>query len=289
MFGRVMTAMVTPFKGGEVNYKEAARLARFSVENGSDSLLICGSTGENPTMTKEEKLRLISTVRETVDVPIMAGTGSFNTQDSIEFTREVDQLGVESFLIVTPYYNKPNQQGLYEHFKAVAQSTDKPIMLYNIPGRSVREIAVDTIVKLAQDVPNIKYLKAACGNLENISLTRKHAPTDFTIYSGDDGLTLPMLSIGAKGVVSVASAIIGKEMNQMIAEFEMGNLDKAREMHLDYFDVFTDLFCDTNPVPVKYALSRMGFDTTEVRLPMVELGDGAKKKVDEMLKRHGLI
>ena len=129
MFGRVMTAMVTPFKGGEVNYKEAARLARFSVENGSDSLLICGSTGENPTMTKEEKLRLISTVRETVDVPIMAGTGSFNTQDSIEFTREVDQLGVESFLIVTPYYNKPNQRGLYAHYKTLHDAVELPIVM----------------------------------------------------------------------------------------------------------------------------------------------------------------
>ena len=288
MFGRVMTAMVTPFKNGEVNYEEAARLSRFLVDNGSDSLLICGSTGENPTMTKEEKIKLITTVRDTVDVPIMAGTGSFNTKDSIDFTKEVDKLGVDSFLIVTPYYNKPNQDGIYEHFKAVAESTDKPIMLYNIPGRSVKEIAVDTIVKLSA-IKNIKYLKAACGNLENISMTRKLTNDDFVIYSGDDGLTLPMLSIGAVGVVSVASAIIGKEINQMIEEFEKGNNDKARELHLEYFDVFKDLFCDTNPVPVKYALSKIGFDTTEVRLPMVELNDKSKEIIDNMLKRHGLI
>lgn len=288
MFGRVMTAMVTPFKNGEVNYNEAARLSKFLVANGSDSLLVCGSTGENPTMTKEEKIKLINTIRDSVDVPIMAGTGSFNTQDSIDFTREVDKLGVDSFLIVTPYYNKPNQEGLYEHFKAVAGATDKPIMLYNIPGRSVREIAVDTIVKLAE-IKNIRYLKAACGNLENISLTRKSTRNDFVIYSGDDGLTLPMLSIGAVGVVSVASAIIGKEINAMIKEFEAGDILKAREIHLEYFDVFKDLFCDTNPVPVKYALSKMGFDTSEVRLPMVELNDKSKKIVDEMLKRHSLI
>lgn len=200
MFGRVMTAMVTPFKNGEVNYDEAARLSRFLVDNGSDSILLCGSTGENPTMSKEEKIKLISRVRDTVDVPIMAGTGSFNTQDSIEFTKEVDKLGVDSFLIVTPYYNKPNQDGIYEHFKAVAESTDKPIMLYNIPGRTVKEIAVDTIVKLSA-IKNIKYLKAACGNLENISMTRKLTNDDFVIYSGDDGLTLPMLSIGAVGVL----------------------------------------------------------------------------------------
>lgn len=288
MFGKVMTAMVTPFKNGEVNYNEAARLSRFLVGNGSDSLLVCGSTGENPTMTKEEKLKLIATVRDTVDVPVMAGTGTFNTKDSIDFTKEVDKLGVDSFLIVTPYYNKPNQEGIYEHFKAVAEVTDKPIMLYNIPGRSMREVAVDTIVKLSA-IKNIKYLKAACGNLENISQTRKLTNKDFVIYSGDDGLTLPMLSIGAVGVVSVASAIIGKEINQMVAEFEKCNIAKARSIHLKYFDVFKDLFCDTNPVPVKYALSKIGFDTQEIRLPMVELNDCSKKIVDGMLKKHGLI
>ena len=288
MFGRVMTAMVTPFKNGEVNYDEVARLSRFLVDNGSDSLLVCGSTGENPTMTKEEKLKLIARVRDAVDVPVMAGTGSFNTKDSVDFTKEVDKLGVDSFLIVTPYYNKPNQEGIYEHFKAVAEATDKPIMLYNIPGRSVKEIAVDTIVKLSA-IKNIKYLKAACGNLENISLTRKLTKDDFIIYSGDDGLTLPMLSIGAVGVVSVASAIIGKEINQMVSEFKKGNIAKARSLHLDYFDVFKDLFCDTNPAPIKYALSRIGFNTQEVRLPMIELEDSSKKIIDDMLKRHGLI
>lgn len=288
MFGRVMTAMVTPFKGSEVNYKEAERLAKFLVANGSDSLLICGSTGENPTMTKEEKIKLISTVRNVVDVPIMAGTGTFNTAESVAFTKEVDKLGVDSFLIVTPYYNKPNQEGLYQHFKMVAESTDKPIMLYNIPGRSVKEIDVNTIVRLSQ-IENIRYLKAACGNLMNISQTQKNTGDDFVIYSGDDGLTLPMLTIGAKGVVSVASAIIGKEINNMIAEFEAGNNKKAQELHLEYFDVFKDLFCDTNPVPVKYALSKMGFDTEEVRLPMVELDDRGKKIIDDMMKRHNLI
>ncbi len=288
MFGRVMTAMVTPFKGSEVNYKEAEKIAKFLVNNGSDSLLICGSTGENPTMTKEEKIKLISTVRNAVDVPIMAGTGSFNTAESVEFTKEVDKIGVDGFLIVTPYYNKPNQEGIFQHFKMVAESTDKPIMLYNIPGRTVKEISVDTIVRLSK-LPNVSYLKAACGNLANISLTKNQTDEDFIIYSGDDGLTLPMLSIGARGVVSVASAIIGKEINQMIAEFQAGNAKKAQELHLEYFDVFKDLFCDTNPVPVKYALSKLGFDTEEVRLPMVELEPSSKKIIDDMLKRHNLI
>ncbi|MDD2370578.1 MAG: 4-hydroxy-tetrahydrodipicolinate synthase [Firmicutes bacterium] len=288
MYGRVMTAMVTPFKGSEVNYNEAARLAKFLVNNGSDSLLICGSTGENPTMTKEEKIKLISTVKNAVEVPIMAGTGTFNTAESVEFTKEVDKIGVDGFLIVTPYYNKPNQEGIFQHFKMVAESTEKPIMLYNIPGRSVKEIAVDTIVRLSK-IPNISYLKAACGNLTNISLTKKQTDDDFIIYSGDDALTLPMLSIGARGIVSVASAIIGKEINQMIAEFQAGNAKKAQELHLEYLDVFNDLFCDTNPVPVKYALSRLGFDTKEVRLPMVELESSSKKIIDDMLKRHNLI
>lgn len=288
MYGRVMTAMVTPFKNGDVNYKEAARIAKFLVDNGSDSLLICGSTGENPTMTKDEKIRLFNTVMETVDVPIMAGTGSNNTLESVEFTKEIDKLGVDGFLIVTPYYNKPNQEGIYQHFKTIAEATDKPVMLYNIPGRSVKEIDVDTIARLSE-ISNIRYLKAACGNLMNISMTRNKAKEGFVIYSGDDGLTLPMLSIGAVGVVSVASAIIGKEINQMIAEFEAGNTKKAEELHLRYFDVFKDLFCDTNPVPVKYAMARMGFDTEEVRLPMVPLDEKGKQTIDNMLKRHNLI
>lgn len=288
MFGRVMTAMVTPFKNGEVNYSEAVRLSKFLVENGSDSILLCGSTGENPTMTKEEKIKLISSVREAIDVPIMAGTGSNNTLESIEFTKEVDKLGVDSFLVVTPYYNKPNQRGIYEHFKAVAETTDKPIMLYNIPGRSVKEIAVDTIVRLS-DIKNIRYLKAACGNLDNISMTSKLTDDDFSIYSGDDGLTLPMLTVGAKGVVSVASHIIGKEINSMIEAFNSNDVAKARDLHLGYFDVFKDIFCDTNPVPIKYAMSKLGFDTTEVRLPMVELGDKDKKIIDDMMRRHNLI
>lgn len=288
MFGRVMTAMVTPFKNNEVNYTEAVRLAKFLVDNGSDSILVCGSTGESATMTKVEKLKLISTIRNAVDVPILAGTGSNNTADSVEFTKEVDKLGVDGFLIVTPYYNKPNQEGIFQHFKAVAEATQKPVMLYNIPGRCVKEIEVDTIARLSK-ISNIRYLKAACGNLMNVSMTRNLTDDDFVIYSGDDGLTLPMLTLGAKGIVSVASAIIGKEINQMIAEFEAGNTKKAQELHLEYFDVFRDLFCDTNPVPVKYALSKLGFDTEEVRLPMVELEDKHKKIIDDMMKRHNLI
>lgn len=288
MFGRVMTAMVTPFKNNEVNYTEAVRIAKYLVENGSDSILVCGSTGESATMSKEEKIKLIRTIREAVDVPILAGTGSNNTADSVEFTKEVDKLGVDGFLIVTPYYNKPNQEGIFQHFKAVAEATTKPVVLYNIPGRCVKEIEVDTIARLSK-IPNISYLKAACGNLMNISMTQNSTDDDFVIYSGDDGLTLPMLTLGAKGVISVASSIIGKEINQMIAEFEVGNNKKAQELHLEYFDVFKDLFCDTNPVPIKYALSKIGFDTEEVRLPMVELDDKNKKIIDDMMKRHNLI
>ena len=288
MFGRVMTAMVTPFKNNEVNYTEAVKIAKYLVENGSDSILVCGSTGESATMTRAEKIKLISVIREAVKVPIVAGTGSNNTADSVEFTKEVDKLGVDGFLVVTPYYNKPNQEGIFQHFKAVAEATTKPIVLYNIPGRCVKEIEVDTIARLSK-IPNISYLKAACGNLMNISMTQNSTDDDFVIYSGDDGLTLPMLTLGAQGVVSVASSIIGKEINQMIAEFKAGNTKKAQELHLEYFDVFRDLFCDTNPVPIKYALSKIGFDTEEVRLPMVELDDKYKKIVDDMMKRHNLI
>ena len=168
LYGRVMTAMVTPFKGDDVNYKEAGRLAKFLAENGTDSILLCGSTGENPTMSKEEKLNLIAAVKEEVDIPIMVGTGSNNTRESMAFTQEVDRLGVDGFLLVTPYYNKPNQKGIYTHFKEIASVTETPIMLYNIPGRCVKEIEPETIIELSK-IPNIRYLTAACGDLDKIS------------------------------------------------------------------------------------------------------------------------
>lgn len=288
MFGKVMTAMVTPFKGDGVNFKEAQRLAQFLEKNGSDSILLCGSTGENPTMSSEEKIELIKAVKDVVSVPIMVGTGSFNTRESMAFTKAVDALNIDGFLLVTPYYNKPNQRGIYEHFKAVAGVTDKPVMLYNIPGRSVMEIEVNTITALSK-IPNITHLKAACGSLEKISMTRIKTDDDFLIYSGDDGLTVPILSIGGCGVVSVASHIIGKPINDMVTAFLDGDTLKARQLHLEYFDAFKDLFCDSNPVPVKYALSQMGFDTADVRLPLVPLDDQGKQIIDTLLKKHNLV
>ena len=288
MFGKVMTAMVTPFRGGRVNYKEAQRLAQFLVKNGSDSILLCGSTGENPTMSKEEKIEFIKAIKDVISIPIMVGTGSFNTKKSMNFTKEIHDLGIDGFLLVTPYYNKPNQRGIFEHFRAIASVTDKPVMLYNIPGRSVKEIEVNTITALSK-IPNIVYLKAACGNLEKISLTRRNTDKNFLIYSGDDSLTLPILSIGGCGIVSVASHIIGKKINEMVTSFLAGNQNKAQELHLEYFDVFKDLFYDSNPVPVKYALSLMGFDTEEVRLPLVPLDLQGKKIVSNLLQKHNLI
>ena len=287
LYGRVMTAMVTPFKGDNVNYKEAGRLAKFLAENGTDSILLCGSTGENPTMSKEEKLNLIAAVKEEVDIPIMVGTGSNNTRESMAFTQEVDRLGVDGFLLVTPYYNKPNQKGIYTHFKEIASVTETPIMLYNIPGRCVKEIEPDTIIELSK-IPNIRYLKAACGDLDKISQTRRGTDEDFHIYSGDDGMTLPILSIGGCGIVSVASAIIGKEIGEMIQAFEENNCKKATRMHLEYLEVFKGLFCDSNPVPVKYALSLMGFDTEEVRMPLLLLEDVHKEYIQNMLKKYQL-
>lgn len=288
MFGKVITAMVTPFKGAEVNYKEAQRLSQFLEKNGSDSILLCGSTGENPTMLKEEKIELIKAIKDAISIPIIVGTGSFNTRESMSFTKEVHDLGIDGFLLVTPYYNKPNQKGIFEHFKKVASMTNKPVMLYNIPSRSVKEIEVDTIIALSK-ISNINYLKAACGNLEKISLTRKNVNKKFLIYSGDDSLTLPILSIGGCGVVSVASHIIGRKINKMVTSFLIGNQNIARKLHLECFDVFNGLFCDSNPVPVKYALSRMGFDTEEVRLPLVSLDLQNKKIIDNLLKKHDLI
>ena len=232
-FGQILTAMVTPFdQNGEVDFNATRNLVNHLIANGTDGLVVAGTTGESPTLTTEEKVELFKFVVDEVNgrVPVIAGTGSNNTRESISLTNLAEKTGVDGILLVVPYYNKPSQEGLYQHFKAIAESTTLPAMLYNIPGRSVINMSVETIVRLST-IPNIVSIKDASGNLDAMAEIISQTPYDFTVYSGDDGLTLPLLSIGGTGVVSVASHVIGNEMQTMIQNFKNGKLQEAALAH----------------------------------------------------------
>ncbi len=232
-FGQILTAMVTPFdQNGEIDYNATRNLVNHLIANGTDGIVVAGTTGESPTLTTEEKVELFTFVVEVVDgrVPVIAGTGSNNTRASISLTNLAEKTGVDGIMLVVPYYNKPSQEGLYQHFKAIAESTSLPVMLYNIPGRSVVNLSVETVVRLAQ-IPNIVAVKEASGDLDAMTQIISQTPEDFSLYSGDDGLTLPVLSIGGIGVISVASHIIGNEMQAMIENFKNGKLQEAAQAH----------------------------------------------------------
>lgn len=284
-FGKIVTAMVTPFDNkGNIDFAKTTKLVNYLLENGTDSLVVAGTTGESPTLTTEEKIALFRHVVSVVNgrVPVIAGTGSNNTRASIELTKKAEEIGVDAVMLVAPYYNKPNQEGLYQHFKAIAESTSLPVMLYNIPGRSVVNISVDTIVRLAE-IPNIVAVKDASGNLDAMTEIIARTKDDFLLYSGDDGITLPVLAIGGAGVVSVASHIIGNEMQQMIAAFEAGELAKAAKLHQKLLPIMKGLFAAPSPVPVKTALQLKGLDVGSVRLPLVPLTEQERIELMNLL------
>src|SRR6476469_11189648 len=249
-FGRVITAMVTPFKeDGSVNYAVTEQLAAHLAESGTDAIVVCGTTGESPTLTWEEEYELFQVVQKAVagKAKIIAGTGSNSTSEAIAATEKAAKLGLDGSLQVVPYYNKPPQSGLYQHFKAIAQSSpDLPIMLYNVPGRTSQNLQPETVARLAE-IPNIVAIKEASGNVDQASQIRRSTQPEFTIYAGDDSLTLPLLAVGAKGVVSVASHIVGPELQQMIRMFEQGQVQAATQIHLRLFPLFKALFLTTNP------------------------------------------
>lgn len=280
-FGKVITAMVTPFDyKGNIDFAKTTQLVNYLIENGTDSIVVSGTTGESPTLSTEEKLALFQHVVKVSDnrAKIIAGTGSNNTYASIELTKKAEKIGVDGLLLVAPYYNKPNQQGLYEHFKAIAESTELPIMLYNIPGRTSVTIGLDTIIKLSA-IQNIVALKESTGDLATATAIIANTDESFQLYSGDDYLTLPMLSIGAKGVVSVASHIVGNEMQEMIKTFESGETQKAALMHQRLLPVMNGMFIAPNPAPVKTALQMKGIDVGSVRLPLVPLTGQEREKL----------
>jgi 4-hydroxy-tetrahydrodipicolinate synthase len=284
-FGKIVTAMVTPFdRKGNIDFAKTTSLINYLLENGTDSLVIAGTTGESPTLTTEEKVALFRHVVSVVNgrVPVIAGTGTNNTRATIELTKKAEEIGVDAVMLVAPYYNKPNQEGLYQHFKAIAESTSLPVMLYNIPGRSVVNIAVDTVVRLSE-IPNIVAVKDASGNLDAMTEIITRTREDFQLYSGDDSITLPVLAIGGAGVVSVASHIIGNEMQQMIAAFEAGDNKKAAKLHQKLLPVMKGLFAAPSPVPVKTALQLKGLDVGSVRLPLVPLTEQERSELMRLL------
>ena len=290
-FGQVITAMVTPMdRALAVDYDRAAALAKRLVDAGSDGLVVSGTTGEAPTLTDDEKIRLFRTVREAVGprAKVIAGTGTYDTAHSIHLTREAERAGCDGVLLVNPYYNKPSQEGLYRHFKAVAESTSLPVMLYNIQGRTSVNCEPATIARLAE-VPNIVAVKEASGSLDQMSQIRKLTRPEFLLYSGDDSLTLPLLAVGGTGVVSVASHLAGREIKAMIQAFQAGDIRQAQTLHFRLWPLFKVLFITTNPVPVKAALALSGFDVGGLRLPLVDATAKEREAIGAVLKELALI
>ncbi len=290
--GTLITAMVTPFKpDGSVDYDRAAELARKLIDEGSDGLLVTGTTGESPTLTKDEKLQLYRVVKQAAgDVPVLAGTGNNNTADTIELTKKASETGVDGILLVGPYYNKPSAEGFYQHFKACAQATDLPVVLYNIPGRTGKNIDAKTTLRLAEDVENIVGIKEASGDLKQITEICANKPDDFAVWSGDDGLTLPILAVGGIGVISVASHIAGPMLREMIDAYKAGNVARAAELHCRLSPLFDALFLPSgNPACVKKALEICGFPVGGLRLPLVEASEEDAQKIRQVCQQLGLI
>ncbi|MBW4622930.1 MAG: 4-hydroxy-tetrahydrodipicolinate synthase [Cyanosarcina radialis HA8281-LM2] len=291
-FGRVITAMVTPFGAdGSVNYEVAEKLAAHLVDNGTDAIVVCGTTGESPTLTWDEEYQLFQVVQKAVSgkAKILAGTGSNSTKEAIAATEKAAKLGLDGSLQVVPYYNKPPQEGLYQHFQAIAQACPQlPIMLYNIPGRTGQDLLPETVARLAE-IPNIVAIKEASGNLDRVTQIRCWTPNDFAIYSGDDSLTLPILSVGGRGIVSVASHIVGSQIQQMVRAFESGKIQVATQIHLQLFPLFKAIFYTTNPIPIKAALRLQGWQVGSTRLPLGDMPEELNKKLEAVMKELSLI
>ncbi|MFJ7824900.1 4-hydroxy-tetrahydrodipicolinate synthase [Psychrobacillus sp. NPDC096623] len=286
--GPIATAMVTPFQtDGSINYAATELLIEHLLATGTDSLVISGTTGESPTLSTEEKLNLLKFVVEKVNnrVPVIAGTGGNNTAASIELSLKAEALGVDGLMIVTPYYNKPNQRGLIAHFNAIANATSLPIIVYNIPSRSVINMELETVVALSQ-IPSIQFLKEASGNLDQMTRIMKATKGDLEVYSGDDSLTLPLLAIGGKGIISVASHIVGNDMKKMIVEFQSGNHPEAARIHQSLVPLIQALFKQPNPTVIKYALSKIGIEVGSLRLPLVEMTEREKREFDLIWEQY---
>ena len=276
-------ALVTPYAKGEVDLKKVRELVEFHVKNGTSGICPIATTGEGPVLTHDEKANIVRTVVETAKgkALVFPGTGTYNTRESIELTKMAKELGADGALMVTPYYNKPTQEGLFRHFEACAKAVNVPIMLYNVPGRTGVSMAPETTARLSK-IKNIVALKDASGNVEQVTMLR--ALSDIQILSGEDSLTFAIIALGGVGVVSVAANVIPKQVAEMCALELKGEVDKARAVHDRYFELFKTLFIETNPIPVKTALKKMGMYNGEMRLPMCEMSAAAAEKLEKTLK-----
>ncbi|PTX93398.1 4-hydroxy-tetrahydrodipicolinate synthase [Spartobacteria bacterium LR76] len=290
-FAGTYTALVTPFRDGAFDQAAFAALIEGQIRGGVEGIVPVGTTGESPTLDHDEHNAVIKAAIEIAKgrCKVIAGTGSNSTKEAIELTVEAERLGADAALLVAPYYNKPSQQGLYLHYKAIAEAVKIPLVLYSIPGRCGIEIAVDTVVRLAKDFPNIVAIKEAGGSVERVNQLRQALPDSFEILSGDDSLTLPFLSAGAVGVISVASNIIPQQVGDLVRHWLAGRSGEAAAVHRKYYPIFKDLFIEPNPVPTKYALAELGQMMPEVRLPLCEMTDANKAKVKATLAAVGIL
>ncbi|MDP9291170.1 MAG: 4-hydroxy-tetrahydrodipicolinate synthase [Verrucomicrobiota bacterium] len=275
MFSGAFTAIVTPFSGGQIDEPAFERLIDFQVEHEITGIVPVGTTGESPTLTHDEHHRVIELAVNFANgnCKVIAGTGSNSTAEAIESTRLAEKAGADAALLVAPYYNRPSQEGLFRHFQAISEITELPLILYSIPARCGVEIAVETVRRLAESCANIVAIKEAGGSVERVSQLRAALPAEFEILSGDDPLTLPFLAAGAVGVISVASNIIPREVLQLVQAFQAGKIEEARRIHFKYYQLFKDLFIETNPVPIKTALALANMIEPDLRLPLCEMSD----------------
>ena len=291
MFTGTYTAIVTPFKNGTLDERALERLIKAQIAGGVDGIVPVGTTGESPTLSFEEHIRVIelSVKFAAKKVPVLAGTGANSTSEAVFLTQEAEKAGADGSLQVAPYYNKPTQEGLFQHFRSIARATRLPIILYSVPGRCGIEIGVDTVNRLAHDSSNVIGIKEAGGHPDRVSQLRNSLGKKFTILSGDDSLTLPFMAVGANGVISVASNVIPRDVSNLVKAFRLGKPDAALKIHQKFFPLFKDLFIETNPIPVKAALAMLGQIEEEYRLPLVSLADKNRETLRATLKACGLL
>lgn len=286
--GRLLTAMVTPFDADlNVDYGRARELARMLVASGSDGVVVSGTTGESPTLTNEEKLRLFREVKDALGdgYAVVAGTGNYCTSESVELTRAAAEAGVDAAMAVVPYYNNPPQEGLYRHFRAIAEASPLPLILYNVPSRSPRNLEPNTVARLASEVKNVAAVKEASKNLEQIAEIIAKTPDGFLVYSGDDSTTLPILGVGGYGIISVASHVAGPQIRRMIDAFVEGRVEEAQAINCKLMPLFKALFITSNPIPVKAALKLSGFPVGGLRLPLVEATEAEEAAIAAAMKQ----
>lgn len=289
MFKGSIVAIITPMKNDKVDEEALRKLVEFQIENGTDGIVPCGTTGESATLTYEEHCQVIDIVIDQVNgrIPVIAGTGSNSTHETIFLTKHAKKAGADAALIITPYYNKPTQKGMYEHFKAVAEAVDIPIIVYNVPGRTAVNLLPETVIQLSK-IENIVGVKEASGSLDQATEIILNVDDNFSVLSGEDSLSFPLFCIGAKGVISVATNIVPDMMANMWDAFERGDVKTVRDIHLKLFPLFKAIFFETNPIPVKKAAYLMGLAEDEIRLPLVKLSEQNEVKLRKVLTDLGI-